>query len=179
MDPIGRIRALRSGISKVMAASKQHQLVPAGTKAPDFRLKRLAGGETSLGDLLANGPVLLAFFKVTCPVCQLTLPFLERIHAAGTLPIYGISQNDPEDTREFIQEFGITFPMLLDEEDNRYPASNAYGISTVPTMFLVERDGAVSRVIEGWSKQDIQQLGGTAGVQAIRPSDNVPAFKSG
>ena len=38
-------------------------------------------------------------------------------------------------------------PLLLDEEDAGFPASNAYGISTVPTMYLVERDGTISRVI--------------------------------
>jgi peroxiredoxin len=32
--------------------------------------------------------------------------------------IFGISQNDAADTREFNQEFGVTFPTLLDSEDN-------------------------------------------------------------
>ena len=42
--------------------------------------------------------------------------------------------------------------MLLDREEDDFPASNAYGISRVPTMFLVERGGTVARVIEGWSQ---------------------------
>jgi peroxiredoxin len=166
-----------------MAARRQRTLLDSGSPAPGFRLSRLeggeAGGEATLADLTARGRVLLVFFKVTCPVCQLTLPFLERIHAAGTLAICGISQNDARDTREFKSYFGVTFPMLLDSEDEEYPASNAYGISSVPSMFLVEPDGAISRVIEGWNKMDMEALGAAAGLTLFRPEDNVPAWKAG
>jgi len=47
-----------------------------GTKAPEFELKTLDGKKFSLRDELANGPVVLAFFKVSCPTCQYTFPFL-------------------------------------------------------------------------------------------------------
>ncbi|HTX34032.1 MAG TPA: TlpA disulfide reductase family protein [Bryobacteraceae bacterium] len=156
----------------------------AGSRAPDFRLARLDGGAMSLAEILAGGPALLVFFKITCPVCQLTLPFLERIHAAGNgaapgLSIYGISQNDAEDTREFMREFGVRFPMLLDREEDDFPASNAYRISSVPTSFLIEPDGAIARVIEGWQKAEIERLGTFAGVAVLRAGDNVPAWKAG
>src|SRR2546425_585632 len=119
-----------------MAARKQYELLAPGDVAPGFRLHRLEGGEVSLAELLPTGPILLAFYKVTCPVCQFTLPFLERIHAGAALPIYGISQDDAGDTREFNAEYGLTLPTLLDREDDGFPASNAYGISHVPTMYL-------------------------------------------
>ena len=162
-----------------MASQRQLKLLAAGAPAPDFRLARLDGGETSLAEIAVRGPALLVFFKISCPVCQMTLPFLGRIHATGSLPVYGISQNDTRDTREFMQEFGVSFPMLLDSEDSGFPASNAYGISSVPTSFLVERDGSVSRVIEGWQKAEIERLGALAGVAVFRPDDHVPAWKAG
>ncbi len=162
-----------------MAARSQHKLLAAGTRAPAFRLQRLDGGEVQLQDLLANGPVLVAFFKVNCPVCQLTFPFLERIHKAGGLAIYGISQNGAPDTHSFNREFGITFPMLLDSEDDDFPASNAYGISSVPTLYLIASDGKIARVIEGWSKRDIEQLGADSGFTVFHATDNVPALKAG
>jgi len=68
-----------------MAWRGHHRLLEPGSRAPDFRLELLGGGVTTLAELLAGGPVLLAFFKIGCPVCQMTFPFLERIHAAGTL----------------------------------------------------------------------------------------------
>ena len=85
------------------------------------------------------------------------------------LAICGISQNDAADTREFNTYFGVTFATLLDSEDEDFPASNAYGISSVPTMFLVEPDGMISRVIEGWNRKDMEALG------ARRRDDAVPA----
>ena len=68
---------------------------------------------------------------------------------------------------------------MLDNEENGFRASNAFGISSVPTLFLVERAGSVARVVEGWSKRDIEWLAGKAGVAAFRPDDNVPEWKAG
>jgi len=147
--------------------------------APGFRLDELDGAEVTLANLTAGGPVLLAFFKISCPVCQLTMPYLDRLHRQGGLRVYGVSQNDADDTREFNRNFGVTFPTLLDSEDAGYPASNAYGISSVPTMFLVAPDGTLERVIEGWNRIDMAALGDRAGMTLFRAEDNVPAWKAG
>lgn len=157
---------------------RTRELLKQGARAPKFRLDLLDGGEASLADLAANGPVLLAFFKISCPVCQLTLPFLDRIHG-DRLRVYAISQNDAEDTREFNRYYRLSLPTLLDREEEDFPVSNAFGISSVPTMFLIERDGTVSRVVEGWQKAEIETLGELAGVQAIGAADRVPQWKAG
>ena len=168
-----------------MASHRRRELLDTGARAPDFQLHRLvdgrAGEEVSLSGLLAEGPAVLAFFKITCPVCQMSLPFLERIHLASpaALPIYGISQNDARDTADFARHYGLTLPMLLDDEDAGFIASNAFGISSVPTIFLVERDGSISMATEGWSRRDIAALGERAGTNPLRPSDNVPELKAG
>jgi peroxiredoxin len=162
-----------------MASRGQHKLLPAGARAPEFRLEQMAGGAISLGEILAGGPALLVFFKVSCPICQLTFPFLERIYQAGGLRIFGISQNDAYDTNDFVREFGVTFPTLLDTEESGFPASNEYGISSVPTMFLVEPGGAVSQVIEGWRKRDMEALAAAGGGTLWRQGDYVPEWKAG
>jgi peroxiredoxin len=154
-------------------ARQERQLLEAGGKAPEFRLPLLDGGDISLGEIAVRSPALLAFFKVSCPVCQLTFPFLERVYRAGTLAVYGISQNDEKDTREFAARYRTTFPMLLDSAKSGYPVSNAYGISNVPTMFLIERDGSIGQVILGWRKQEMIALG------AVGPEDRVPEWKAG
>lgn len=155
------------------------KLLKVGDRAPEFRLERLEGGEAALDELLVNGPVLLVFYKISCPVCQMTLPFLERIRTAGSLPIYAISQNRAEDTRDFNRHYQLALPTLLDREDESFPASNQFGISSVPTLFLVERDGTISNVIEGWQKQEIEKLGALARVNPFRAEDNVPQWKAG
>jgi peroxiredoxin len=162
-----------------MAASHQRRLVAEGSRAPDFRLARLAAGDASLAGLLANGPILLAFFKVTCPVCQFALPFLDRLHDPAVLPVYGVSQNCADDTSAFAGHYGLKFPMLLDREEDEFPASNAYGISTVPTLLLIERDGSIARAVEGWQRKQIEWLGARAGRAVIQPGENVPEWKAG
>ena len=114
----------------------------AGTKAPEFELKAMAGRRFVLRDELAQGPLVLAFFKVSCPVCQYAFPFLERLeraygHKGGR--IIGVSQDDPKHTAAFTKEFGVTFPVLLDDRET-YPVSNAYGLTNVPSIFWIGRD---------------------------------------
>jgi peroxiredoxin len=153
-------------------------MTQSGDRAPEFRLRRLGGRETSLAEIVAGAPALIAFFKTTCPVCQLMLPHLERIHASGRLPVFCVSQNDADSTAEFNREFGLSMPTLLDPE-GRYPASNAYGIRHVPTVFLVERDGTVSQAVDGWSRPDVQALGEMAGVDPFEAGVYVPEFRAG
>lgn len=157
-------------------------MLRARHRAPDFKLAQLGAGLVALRELLSVGPVLLAFFKSTCPVCQMTFPYLERIHrgrAPESLTIYGISQDDPEATREFNAEFGISFPVLLDTEESGYPASNAYGIAHVPSLFLVERDGTIAWSLEGFNKRELEAVAGRAGVKPFRPGEKVPDWKAG
>ncbi len=155
------------------------RMVKAGERAPGFRIARLNGGEVTLQDITANGPALLAFFKISCPVCQLTFPYLDRIYATGRLPVYGVSQNDADSTREFNARYGVSFPALLDAEDAGFPVSNEYGITTVPTLLLVEADGTIASVQEGFSKRDLESLGGKAGVNPFRAGERVPDWKAG
>src|SRR5215471_14921269 len=97
-----------------------------GIKAPEFELKTLEGKKFSLADELARGPVVLAFFKVSCPTCQYAFPFLERLHKAygsKNVALVGISQDDARDTAAFLKEFGVTFPVVIDDP-SRYVVSN-------------------------------------------------------
>jgi peroxiredoxin len=153
--------------------------VESGSSAPPFQLKDLGGAPVSLDQILAKGQVLLAFYKISCPVCQLTFPFLERLAAASSLQVVGISQDDDNATRGFNQRFGVTFPTLLDPSKDGYPASNSYGITAVPTLFLVEPDRKIARATSGFSKRDLEALGELAGVQVFRPGENVPEWKAG
>ena len=130
-----------------MFGRRRKVLVEAGVRAPAFRLIGLDGSTRTLEDILAAGPALLAFFKISCPVCQLTAPYLERLAANNAIQVIGISQDDAGATRGFMQRYGATFPALLDLSSENYPASNAYGITSVPSLFLLERDGTIERVL--------------------------------
>src|ERR1700739_3654766 len=110
------MRFLRNLFQRVSGGTLMTALA-TGTTAPAYDLKTLEGKRVSLNDELARGPVVLAFFKVSCPTCQYAFPFLERLHKAygqKGVALFGVSQNEAKDTAAFIKEFGITFPILLD-----------------------------------------------------------------
>ena len=133
----------------------------AGTKAPDLELKAMDGKHFVLREELARGPVVLAFFKVSCPVCQYAFPFLERLERAyghKGVRIIGVSQDDPKHTAAFTKEFGVTFPVLLDEKET-YPVSNAYGLTNVPSIFWIAMDGKIEVSSVGWVKADVTEIG--------------------
>jgi peroxiredoxin len=160
-----------------MASRKQNMMLEAGTKAPDFELLDLGGNRLTLTEIAAGQPLTLVFFKIACPTCQYTLPFLERMY--GGEGMYLISQDDAESTRAFHQEFRITIPTLLDDEDAGYPVSNAYQISHVPSLFLIEPDGRVSQSFMGFDKRGMEQLGERLGAEPFRPGEYVVEWKPG
>jgi peroxiredoxin len=159
-----------------------------GTKAPQIELKTLDGKPFSLTESLARGPVVLAFFKVSCPTCQYAFPFLERLHKAygdKNISLFGVSQNNARETAAFNKEFGVTFPTLLDDPDS-YPASNAYGLTNVPTVFLIAQDGEIEISSVGWVKADFEQLGRkmaetakAAPIPIFKPGEDVRDFRAG
>jgi peroxiredoxin len=159
-----------------------------GAKAPQFELKTLDGNRFSLSEALARGPVVLAFFKVSCPTCQYALPFLERLHKAyghKGVTLVGVSQNDAKETAAFNKEFGVTFPVLLDDLRN-YPASNAYGLTNVPSIFWVAQDGEIEVSSVGWLKADFEEInrkmaeiGKLTPMAMFRPGEDVRDFRAG
>jgi peroxiredoxin len=160
----------------------------AGVSAPDFKLQTMDGKQFSLREALTRGPVVAAFFKVSCPVCQYTFPFLERIykaHGEKNVTIVGISQNDRKDTLTFAKEYGVTFPILLDET-NTYPVSNAYGLTNVPTIFWIAADGEIEVSSVGWERKEIEEINQKAaqangdGPKAVfRGDEQIPDFRAG
>jgi peroxiredoxin len=160
----------------------------AGTHAPEISLAALDGSTFSLQDALKRGPVLAAFFKVSCPVCQYAFPFVERLHKSyggQKITIVGISQNDRRDTTAFLKEYGITFRTLLDDP-NGYAVSNAYGLTNVPTLFLIGQDGRIEITSVGWVKQELEDVNRKlAGAQQtpprplFQPGEQVSDFRAG
>jgi len=153
-------------------------MLKAGAKAPEFTLEDMTGAKHSLTEILSRGAALLVFYKISCPVCQLTLPFLERI-SKGSLQVIAISQDDERATAKFQQKYSVAMPTLLDRDSDDYEVSNAYGISHVPSLFMVEPDAKISAAIEGFVKRELESLGARAGVQVFGPNDHVPEWKAG
>jgi peroxiredoxin len=160
-----------------------------GKLAPDFTLSTLDGKQVALPDLRQRGPVVLAFFKVSCPVCQYAFPLCERMaqaHKNSGATFLGISQNNPSDAKAFARQFGVTFLIAIDDESNHFAVSNAYGITNVPTLFYIAPNGEIEVSSVGWSKLDVE--GVNAKLAALRsqkptvlwrPGESIQEFRAG
>jgi peroxiredoxin Q/BCP len=161
--------------------------VAAGKKAPEFLIHGMDGKTHSLSSLIERGPAVVAFFKVSCPVCQFTFPFLQRIYerfGGDSVSFVGVSQDDASATKRFRAEFGVNFPMLLDGKG--YPASNAYQLTSVPTIFLINSSGTVKVSSMGFVKDDLEAIARELAesrkippAPLFHPDEKVPASKPG
>jgi peroxiredoxin len=149
-----------------------------GTKAPDFQLTDSEGRTHRLAEALARGPVALLFYKSACPTCQFTFPFIQKIFSklsdqAG-VTIWGVSQDDVEETREFARQHKLTFDLLIDEYP--YEVSSAYGLQFVPGIFLIQPDGKIRVSEYGFTKAGLNQI---AGFEFFTKNDGLPATRPG
>ncbi len=162
-----------------------------GARSPDVVLTSLDGRTYDLNEALASsGPVVLAFYKATCPVCQMTLPFVERLaQAHPERSIWAVSQDDADETRDFALDFALTLPVLLDEALQK---SVEFDLSNVPSIFLIGQDGRIEQTIIGFDKAALERLHATLSLAGsdrsdskklesplFLPEDQVPEFRPG
>jgi len=123
-----------------------------GKQAPDFTLPMLDGAEVSLSQFRGQ-PVLINFWATWCLPCREEMPELVRsyeTHKAEGLMILGVNltySDSLPDVQAFVNEFDITFPVLLDKDGA--VAERLYRIPGVPTSIFINRDGTVERIQVG------------------------------
>ena len=136
------------------------------------------------GVRFGDGPRGLFFYKVTCPTCKLAAPKMRAFEDAFPGRVIGIGQ-DPEDAlARFTREHGMGISSIEDEAP--YPASDAYAVVSVPTLYLVGNDGRVVESVGAWDRTGfnrvagrIAELTGAAPVTVSSPGDGLPEFKPG
>lgn len=141
-------------LSAVPASATTGVLTPSprvGFAAPDFTLDLLDGGELTLSDLRGKA-VVVNLWASWCPPCRAEMPALQRIYEANRergLEIVAVNttfQDSEADAAEFVQEFGLTFPVVLDRLGE---ASRAYQLRALPTTFFIDSSGVIQQVVLG------------------------------
>lgn len=142
---ISRAAAPSSGQSGPPASLK------AGSAAPDFTLALLDGGQLTLSELRGH-PVVLNLWATWCYPCRQEMPALEKAYQcykdAGLLVI-GLnltSQDSESDVRAFVQEFGLTLPIVLDRDGS---VIARYQLLGLPSTFFIDQSGIIRAVIVG------------------------------
>lgn len=119
--------------------------------APDFTLDPLAGGEPVRLSAYRGKVVVVNFGASWCPSCREEAPRREavwrQVRDSGEVQFIGIHVWDTaSDAKAFAEEFGLTFPMVLDGSGE---VAIEYGLTGVPETFIIDRSGAIVRRVIG------------------------------
>jgi hypothetical protein len=142
--------------------------------AVPFVLTDLAGRPRRLGELCADGPLLLAFVERDCPTSVATLQAIAPVGARLAV----VSEGSPEAARDLAARAKLVdTPVLV--ESAPYPVSAAYGLQTVPTLVLVSPTGEEWDRTEGWDAEAVRRLVAAAGGRVGEITTGLPASKPG
>lgn len=121
-----------------------------GDLAPDFELELLDSGETVKLSDFRGEKVLLNFWASWCGPCRAEMPDMEKLHNNEDVVILAVNlvttETSFEDIPDFVEEFGLTFDILLDEEND---VANLYEIKPIPTSYLIDDDGVIQNMALG------------------------------
>ena len=114
-----------------------------GNIAPDFQLTTLDGEEVSLSDYRGKH-VLINFWATWCPPCRAEMPDMEEFYLNNDVIVLAVNLTDAEPSvqqvQDFVDEFYLSFPILLDETIS---VATTYEIHPIPTSFLVDSNGVI------------------------------------
>ena len=118
-----------------------------GAKAPDFELKTLSGETVKLSSLKGK-KVMLNFWATWCPPCKAEMPDMEKFYKQSGKDVVILAVNiDPQlDVKGFVDEYGITFPILLDDKDE---VNESYQILSIPTTYFINSKGVIQNKYTG------------------------------
>lgn len=137
-----------------------------GAEVPDFELPRLDGTTLKLSDLRGKA-VMIDFWDTWCPPCRAAMPHLQEISEeyADDLVIVGVAfgRQGKAAVEKFVEDNGLTFEFVL---ANQKVLTDFGGLPSIPTTFLVDRDGqVVKKWVGGQTKHTYE-----AAVQAVTAS---------
>jgi thiol-disulfide isomerase/thioredoxin len=118
--------------------------------APDFALRSFDGQNVRLSEHLGE-VVLINFWATWCGPCRQEMPLLDELYAkyrrAGLVMFSVNIDEQQEPAVEMARTLKVTYPVLFDA---RKDVSRAYDVGTMPLTVLVDREGVVRYVSEGY-----------------------------
>jgi hypothetical protein len=131
-----------------------------------------------------DGALAVVFYKVTCPVCQMAAPKVDVMGQAYPGRVVGVGQDPPGELERFGRDFGMGVRAIPDHPP--YDVSTAYGIESVPTLFVIDAAGTVADVVVSWDRAGynrasarLAELLGVEPVTVSESSDGLPPFRPG
>ena len=124
------------------------------TPAPDFSLEKSTGGEVSLRDLLAEGPLILYFYPADfTPGCTKEACAIRDIHddiVSAGLRVVGVSPQDADSHERFREKHGLPFELLCDPDKavvRKFEVDGPLGIGVRRATFLISQDAKIEDAV--------------------------------
>ena len=123
-----------------------------GVKAPDFALKSIEGEEVKLSSLKGE-KVILNFWATWCGPCKDEMPAIEKFHGNHTdVHVIAVNTDPDADVKGFADGLGLTFPIVLDEEDR---TMKSYSVMGIPTTYFIDEKGIIAQKYIGEMDYDM------------------------
>lgn len=141
---VSRVPASAAGAGRISSPRE-------GFPAPDFTLEDLSGASVTLSDYRGQ-VVIVNLWASWCGPCRAEMPEIQKVYSANrerglvVLAVNSTVQDNEADARAFVQELGLTFPVLLDREG---AVSRRYLLRALPSTFFIDRTGVIRAVIVG------------------------------
>jgi len=129
-------------------------MLEAGSQAPEFELANDQGGETTLSELLQDGPLILYFYPADfTPGCTKEACSIRDIHndiRSVGLQVAGVSPQDTDSHRRFRDQHDLPFVLLSDPDKvaiKLYDVDGPFGVGVRRATFLINQDKTIQDVV--------------------------------
>ena len=137
--PRSVIDTMHRATEELIASGAAARALKAGDMAPPFVLKDPGGKSVSASELLAQGPLVVSFYRgVWCPYCNMELQALqEALPAFRELGanLVAISPQNAVNSRKSVRNNGLEFPILSDPGNE---TAAAFGLRYALPGYLIE-----------------------------------------
>ncbi len=131
--------------------AQANSLPQKGFLAPNFTLNTLDGKAITLSDLRGH-VVLVNLWASWCGPCRAEMPAMQRVYEIyrdqgfQVLAINVTYQDSQAAARAFVDEFDLTYPVLLDPDGQ---VSSLYLLRSLPTSFFIDAEGVIQEIVIG------------------------------
>jgi hypothetical protein len=148
---------------------------------PNLSLPDADGCAWPLAECWRDGVALVLIGHKNCKTTRQTLPYVDRIwrRRGPGHGVLAVLQDGPDEARELARTLALELPLRL--ETDPYPLARELALATVPTLFLLDQQGQIRGVSEGFVRAHLESFAERLGVQAplFTPEDKAPAMKPG
>lgn len=153
------VTSLAQTQEKIITSEEEEIETTEQTIAPDFTLETLDGEKLALSDFRGQ-KVLLNFWATWCPPCKAEMPHMQSFYEKNidkNIAVIAVNLTSGDNRNKlapFIDEYGLTFPILLDVTGD---IGKQYESFTIPTSYFIDEQGAIVQKIVGPMDEELME----------------------